>query len=84
MAIDMNAFECFVTAFKSLADRADNDHLSASLVQGACLLPNTPIEWNRKILDNDEHLEARETAKPFGSAWRCAAAHGNTSRFIMS
>jgi hypothetical protein len=53
VAIDGNSVDHLVgeRVFGGLG--ADDGNLPAGILESVCFLPDSPIEWNRKILDDD-------------------------------
>src|SRR4051812_14449707 len=58
MAVDRDAVELLVTLLVALALRADDRYEIAGAGQRARLLPDTTIERQRQILDNDQYAPA--------------------------
>ena len=60
MAVDMDAFEILFLRFVALAFGTDDGNLRPGGDERERLLPNPPVEGNRKVLDDDEDLPSRE------------------------
>ena len=56
----MDAFEILFFRFVALAFGTDDGNLRAGGDERERLLPNPPVEGNRKVLDDDEDLPSRE------------------------
>lgn len=53
VAVDVDAIEEFIGGIVSAHFGADNGHFVAGIPEGAGLLPDTAIQRNREIFDND-------------------------------
>ncbi len=64
----MNTVEYLVPPLHPLASWTDDEHTVPVAAEGRCFLPDSPIEWDRQVLDEDKDVPPARRPRNVGRA----------------